>query len=97
MGYLLSALIILVVSDGLISHYLVTNGLGQEGNPFLTNWVGEGAFLVIKVLGALLCAFLLWDIYKRWAVLAIVSTCCFVAIYAAIVLWNLSIFFAYYG
>ena len=93
MSYLLSALIVLVVSDGLISHFLVRSGLGWEGNPFLQTWVGREAFLVIKVFGVLLCALILWDMYKRWSKLALISTSCFIVIHAGIVLWNLSVFF----
>ena len=93
MSCLLGVLIVLVVSDGLISRFLVTRGLGREGNPFLQNWVGEDAFLVIKVLGVLLCALILWDIYKRWPKLALTSSFCFVILYTGIVLWNLCILF----
>jgi len=83
----------LIVSDGLISYFLVRYGLGQEGNPFLQTLVGEGNFLVIKVLAALLCAFILWDIYKQWPKLALISTSCFVALYTGVVSWNLFVFF----
>ncbi len=93
MRYLLGALIALVVSDGLISHFLVSRGLAQEGNPFLEALVGEGIFLVIKVLGVLLCALILWDIYKQRPKLAMISSLCFVVLYAGIVLWNLCVFF----
>ena len=93
MRYLLGALITLVVSDGVISHFLVRHGLGREGNPFLETLVGEWSFLIIKVLGALLCALILWDIYKRRPKLAVTTTLCFVVLYAGIVLWNLSVFF----
>ena len=93
MKYPLGALIALMVSDGLVSHYLVTRGLGREGNPFLQTLVGERNFIVIKVVGALLCALILWDIYKRRPKMARVSSLCFVALYAGIVFWNLSIFF----
>ena len=92
MRYLLYTLVALVASDGLISQLLVASGLGREGNPFLRNWVGEGDFLVIKVVGALLCSLILWDIYKRLPKLAFISTGCFVAVYAGIVLWNVLVF-----
>mgnify|MGYP006910657607 CR=1 FL=1 len=48
---------------------------------------------MIKVVGAFLCALILWDIYKHWPRLALVSTSCFVVLYGGIVLWNLGIFF----
>ncbi len=93
MRYLLIALVALVVSDGVISHFLVTGGLGREWNPFLKTLVGEEYFLVIKLLGALLSALILWDIYRKWPKLALISSSCLVAVYAALVLWNVHVFF----
>ncbi len=93
MGYSLGALIVLVFSDGLITQFLVRSKLGREGNPFLQTWVREEVFLVIKLLGVLLCALILWDIYKRHRRLALISTLSFVVLYAGIVLWNLYVFF----
>ena len=87
--YLLSALIALVILDGLISVFLVRNGLGREGNPFLEGLVGEPIFLLIKVVGVLLCAIIMWDIYKRQPKLAVISTTCFVVLYSGILFWNL--------
>ncbi len=92
MSYRLSALIVLVVSDGWISRFLVRNKLGREGNPFLQTLIGEEAFIVVKLLGALLCALILWDIYKRRSKLAVITTLCFVVLYTGIVLWNLFVF-----
>lgn len=89
MEYLLGVLVGLCVLDGLISHYLVINGFGREGNPILKGLVGDWKFLVVKSLGGLLCALLLWDVYKRWSKLAIVSTSCLVVLLAGIVFWNL--------
>lgn len=93
MRYPLAALVALVISDGLITQFLVRQGLGRERNPALQSLAGETSFLVIKVLGALLCALILWDIYRRWPKLALISSWCFVGIYSGIVLWNLSVFF----
>ena len=93
MKYLLGALIALVVSDGLISHFVVAHGLAYEGNPFLQPLVGEQSFLVIKVVGALLCALILWNIYKRRHQMSVISSWCFVGFYAGIVTWNLYVFF----
>ena len=91
--YILGALIALVIADGLISQFLIRHGLAREGNPFLQTLVSEGNFLVIKTLGALLCALILWDIYKRRPKLALVSSLCFTVLYAGIVTWNLCLFF----
>ena len=93
MKYLLGALITLVVSDGLISYYLIQRGVAREVNPFLRTLIGEGNFLVVKVLGVLLAALILWDIYKQRPKLARISSLCFVVLYAGIVSWNLSVFF----
>lgn len=55
--------------------------------------VGETTFLILKVVGVLLCAFILWDIYKRYPRLALIATSVFVVFYGGIVLWNSSLFF----
>ena len=92
MKYLIGLLIIFEIADGVLTHFLITGGLAREGNPFLIPIVGEFSFLVLKVVGVLLCAIILWDIYKRWPKVALVSTSCFVIFYGVIVLWNLSLF-----
>ena len=92
MKYLLGLLILLNISDGVLTHYLVELGLAREGNPFLLPIVGEPGFIVLKVVGVLLCALILWDIYRRRPKLALTSTSCFVFGYGVIVLWNMSLF-----
>jgi len=92
LNYLLGSLVLLNVADGVISYFLVDLGKGSEANPFLLHIIGEPAFMVIKIVGVLLCALILWDIHRRYPKLALVSTSCFVAVYAAIVLWNSSLF-----
>ncbi len=92
MKYLLALLVIFVVLDGLLTQGLVNGGLAREGNPLLRPLVGEAGFIVLKVVGALLCAFILWDIYRRFPRVAIIATSCFVVAYGAIVLWNSSLF-----
>ena len=93
MKYPLGVLIALVIADGFITHFLVTGGLGREGNPFLQSIIGEQSFFVIKILGSLFCALVLWDIYKRQPKMALICSMCFVSIYSVIVIWNMSIFF----
>jgi hypothetical protein len=92
MKYLLGFLVILVVLDGLLTQGLVDGGLAREGNPLLQPLVGEAGFLVIKAVGVLLCAFILWDIYRRFPRVAVTATWCFVVTYGVIVLWNSSLF-----
>lgn len=91
--YILLSLVILVISDGVISQFLARHGLGYEGNPFLRTFVGEGYFLLLKVAGALLGALILWDISRRHPRLAFISSLFFVALYTGIVFWNLAVFF----
>ena len=92
MKYLLSLLVIFVVSDGLVTNYLISNGLGREGNPLLQPLVGDIGFIILKIVGALLCAVILWDVSRRYRKLALITTSCGVVFYAVIVLWNLSLF-----
>ncbi len=92
MKYLLGLLVALVISDGLLTQFLVTNGVAREGNPLLEPIVGEAGFMVLKVVGALLCALILWDVHRRFPKVALIATSCFVVGYGVIVLWNLSIF-----
>ena len=92
MKYLLGLLIVFVISDGLITQLLIDGGLAREGNPFLQPLVGEVGFIILKVVGALLCAFILWDVYRHFPKVAIIATRCFVVAYGVIVLWNTSLF-----
>ena len=93
MKYLLGLLIAFEILDGVLTHFLIRGGLAREGNPFLLSLVGETNFLILKVVGVLLCALILWDIYKRWPRVALTTTACFVTLYVVIVLWNASFFF----
>jgi len=92
MKSLLAWLVTLVIADGLITRLLLIDGRSREGNPLLQPIVDEAGFLVLKVVGALVSAYILWDIYRRHPRLALVATAGFVAVYAGIVLWNLSLF-----
>jgi O-antigen ligase len=85
---LLITLFVLVVTDGVITSLLITNGIAWEGNPLLQGWVEQWYFPLVKALGALFCAVVIWDIYQRWPKLAILSSISFVIFYGLIVLWN---------
>jgi hypothetical protein len=92
-GYILGLLIALVVSDGLITDFLVGSGVGRELNPLLHDLVGEGNFLLLKVAGALLSAIILWQMHKRRPNLVLTSSLFFVVLYTGIVYWNVAAFF----
>jgi len=90
--YLLGVLFTLVVADGVLSNFLIAEGLAREWNPFLQTLVGEESFLLIKVTGALLSILILWDVYKKWPRVAINSVICVVILYTGIVYWNILTF-----
>ncbi len=94
MKYLLGLLVLLNITDAVLTHFLVELGIGQEGNPFLLGLVGEPAFLVLKVTGVLLAALILWDVHRRHPRLASRLSLVFVLAYGIIVTWNASLFFA---
>ncbi len=91
--YLLIILVCLVVIDGLITEYVIDGGKASEANPFLESLVGEPAFMILKAVGALLCAFILFDVYRRFPKTAVITTWIAVVGYFVIVLWNVSLIF----
>ena len=90
--WLLAILVVLVVVDGLLTNLLVTRGIASEGNPFLRSLAGEWALVLIKAVGATVCAFILWDVYRHWRKLGFFAVCSFVFVYAVIVGWNGALF-----
>jgi hypothetical protein len=92
MMYLLIVLVSLVVLDGLLTEYLTDGGRVREANPFLEPLVGQTGFMILKIVGALLCAFILWDVYRRFPRVAVVATWIAVVGYGIIVIWNTSLF-----
>ena len=90
--YLLGTLLSLVVADGLISQFLIKNGLGHEANPFLKVLVMENDFLIIKMCGAILCVIILWNIARRLPRLIFIFSTCFVGLYTAILFWNIAVY-----
>ena len=90
---LLGTLFALVVADGLLSNFLVVNNLAWEWNPLLRPLIGGNSLLLLKMAGASLVVFILWDIYKRRPKLATISTLCCVIAYTWILYWNLTAFF----
>jgi hypothetical protein len=82
----------LIVADGLITQFLVTNGHASEANPFLQAWVGQELFLAIKVSGAFLATLFLWFRYNKKPRLIYTVTATFLTFYTTIVFWNLLVF-----
>ena len=92
MKWLLALLVVFVVLDGVLTHFLVDGGLAREGNPFLEPLVGEAGFITLKVVGSLLCSFILWDIYRRYPKLATTATRLAVMAYGVIVVLYSNLF-----
>ncbi len=88
---LLGSLLATIVADGVITRFLILNGLAEEGNPFLRFWVEQDVFLTIKLLGGLLAVLYLWSIYKRHPKLSICCSSLFLTAYIFIIFWNLLI------
>lgn len=85
---LLGLLTALMLADAFLTRFIVTQGLGREGNPLLGGWVTQGSFFLAKLAGALLVGLILWDLHKRSARLVMVVTVCLTAAYCLIVWWN---------
>ena len=89
--YLLGTLLSLVVADGIISQFLIKEGLGKEINPFLKTLATGSDFLIIKMCGAIICVIILWNLAKRSPRLILIFSSCVVAIYTAILFWNIAV------
>lgn len=92
MKYLLISLVVLNVLDAFLTYFLIKFNLATEGNKFLENIVGEPLFFVVKIVGALIAAFILWDVSRRHPKLGKTVTQLCVAAYSLIVIWNTSLF-----
>jgi len=90
--YLLGSLLALVVADGVISQFLIEEGLGPEGNPLLKTIATDSDFLIIKMCGAVLSVIILWNMAKRNPRLVSISSTIFVLVYTGILFWNISIY-----
>ena len=86
---ILSVIFGLVVADGVITNYLIRHGLAWEWNPFLKDYVGTSALLLIKALASLLCVTVLWFLYKRSPKLTGVCSIAICGFYTMVVYWNI--------
>jgi len=90
---LLAFLVALVLADGVVTRFLVNNGLGSEANPFLKMWVKSDLLFVIKLVGASLAACILWILYRTKPKMAWITASIFVSAYALIIIWNIIVFY----
>ena len=91
--WLLVAVVVLEIMDGVITYFLLKGGHGREGNPLLGTLPGDLKFVAVKALAGILCAFILADICRRWPKLGTISSSLIVAGLAGVVVWNV---FAYF-
>jgi len=89
---MLYTLFALIVADGLITQFLVSNGYGLEMNPFLQAWVEQDLFLAIKVSGAFLAILYLWLKHSTRPKLVFTVTLLALMFYICVIFWNLFVF-----
>ena len=82
----------LVVADGVITEYLVTDRFGYEWNPFLAVVVGNNDFLILKAFGAVLVILILRNVAKRNYRVSLGASFSCVLLYTGIIFWNLIAF-----
>jgi hypothetical protein len=71
-----------------LTNILIQKGVAHESNPFLVGIAGETRLIVLKILGVLLAALILWDISRRHPRIAFWTSSAFLLIYCGIVGWN---------
>ena len=89
---LLMTLIALVVSDGILTNFLINERLATEANPLLRSWAGQDYFPAIKLAGGFVAALLLWSLYRKHPRLSHIVLISGVVLYTIIVYWNLLAF-----
>jgi hypothetical protein len=76
------------IGDGILTNILIKRGIAREANPYLLDIAGESGFLVLKVVGVLMAAAILWDIHRRYPRVAFWTAFVFLLVYCGIVAWN---------
>jgi len=83
------ALVALILADGLITEFAVTNEVGYEANPIIADMLGSHKFFLFKLFGALLVILFLRNISNKQPRMGLISTYIAVVLYMVIVFWNL--------
>jgi hypothetical protein len=91
MLFLLSLLVVLEAGDGICTYSAISKNLAREANPLMQNLAGTDNFLVLKISGAIICALLLWLLYRRFPRISLIASSCIVIFYAGVLTWNLNI------
>jgi hypothetical protein len=94
MKYLVILLCSLEILDGIITHWAVTKGLVQEANPLMAHIAGNWDFLLLKVVGALLCALVLFSVHRYFPRIALTGAQSAVTFYWIVLVRNFTTLFA---
>lgn len=86
---LLGTLFCLSVADGILTRFIISNGLGHEGNFWLSDLASSDALIGIKMLGTVLAIYLLWRLHYVRPKLVMATTVAFVGWYTLVVFWNI--------
>jgi hypothetical protein len=89
--YILGALVLLEIADGILTNVLIKKDIAREANPFLVGIAGTTGFMIIKIIGVLLAVVILLDINQRYPRLAFWVAVVFLLVYCGIVAWNASL------
>ena len=89
---LLVILVVLVVTDGIITRFIIKNRLGTEANPLLQEWVQSDMLLIVKLAGSVLAALILWRLYLKSHKIVWILTSFFVVLYSILIIWNIIAF-----
>ena len=90
---LLGALFALSVADGFVTRFIITQGLGSEGNFWLAGLANSDALILVKIVGTLLAISLLWLLHYRQPRPVMVVSVAVVCWYTLVVFWNILIVF----
>lgn len=88
MNYLLVFMGGLQVSDGVMTDILVKANAVNEGNMLVRPLLENGNYVIIKIIGALLCIAALKLISKRFRRAALFTGVAAAAFYLAVLGWN---------
>lgn len=90
---LLGSLFALSVADGFVTRFIITEGLGHEGNFWLAGLANSDALIAVKIAGTLLAIILLWLLHYRQPRPVLIVSVAVVCWYTLVVFWNVLIVF----
>ncbi|AKG54245.1 hypothetical protein DGWBC_1618 [Dehalogenimonas sp. WBC-2] len=88
---LLGLLILVQAVDALMTQSLVTVGLVKESNPFVSNMIGSGLFIPLKIAGLIISSAVLWWIYRRLPRICMIILLSMLLFYNGVLFWNMSV------